>query len=116
VRKRVRGGERGRGRVRKRVRGGERGRGRGIERDKKMIWMIPKKLVRNPERYLLLYLPHPGYSSVGMVPRGELSQERLIERERERERGRGRKRSAWFLKKLKRIQKDNCFFICCTRL
>jgi hypothetical protein len=56
--------------------------------------MIPKKLVRNPERYLLLYLPHPGCSSVGMVPRGELSQERLIERERERERGRGRKRSA----------------------
>jgi hypothetical protein len=57
--------------------------------------MIPKKLLKNPERYLLLYLPHPGYSSVGRVPRGELKQERLIEseRERERERGRGRKSS-----------------------
>ncbi len=45
--------------------------------------MIPKKLVNNPERYLLLYLPHPGYSSVGTVPRVEFKQERLIEREGE---------------------------------
>ncbi len=41
----------------------ERGRKRGgMEREAKQI---PKEVEKNPERYLLLYLPHPVVVSVG---------------------------------------------------